>query len=513
MSRSYLRAGPGEWSNIDDNSTGVLMVVIDGGGRKFHLAPIDVEPYLVSDSKEKFIGAILNSPQHVESYNPWSFESSVQAVRFEAMSEHLPLRDLRKSGVVLQNMDASIYWGIANRGFSTLQSLHLYSGKVSMPAYDSQRGISSFELEDVRLQGEKPFPPVIASRDLISTLVEEDSGKPYPVVVGNVKKLPLLEIDDTNHDNFLVMHDPAGEWSSPSQVSAIYSGDEVLTKLNENQGTDSDGNSYVQANVNSITSTRRGDVTADVEGHTPSTPGEAIRYLMSMYSDLKFDSASLNRVDTALELVTLGLAFNSRARGVMDVIRGRLCKLLPIILVQRGDLYEFSVFDWSSGPIRELVFGNQIMDYAKQPAETRRGEISTEVVVRYGRSGFRGEYTGVVSADKDSSNDCRLAFRRYGYGRPVEIDGGDLSDETSARWLLNYLVKTYCRMRVTVSYQVKLQYAVDLRLGDTVMITDDTEGWSRILFKVTGIRRGTDPTIVLDLLSVDDYIDVYGANS
>ena len=54
---------------------------------------------------------------------------------------------------------------------------------------------------------------------------------------------------------------------------------------------------------------------------------------------------------------------------------------------------------------------------------------------------------------------------------------------------------------------------IDVKLWDTVRVIDMYHNWVHgPLFKVVGIHYGTSNGLVFDLLSVDDYFDVYGVN-
>jgi len=440
-------------------------------------------------------------------------------MEFSVLGDHLPLRELRKAGVLLQDIDVDVYWHVARHDYGLDQSFQLLSGKMIEPRYDEEKNISTFRVDDARLRGGRPFPPVIATTDLISNLLDEHSGKAYPVVIGSVKKLPLLDISGGSFDDFLVLLDRLNEWSSPpaSLVSAIYDGDVAMTEpgpgAGEAQATDSDGNMYVHVTTTAGSTSR--DVSADVSGHTPATPGETMRYLLSFFGDDSdiFDVQTLENIDNKLGAVLLGMAFNTRYRrgGVLDVLRDRICQLLPIAMVQRGSKYAFEPVMWE-GPIKKhLRTGVNIIKKTSYPVETPRSQLHNSFVVRYGVSGYRGDHTGCVTSDRNSSYECELSARRYGETPPFEINAGDITNVAGARWLLNWLEQTFARMRVHVGYMCKLD-VIDVHMLDHLLVTDDDEEWEETEFKVVDVRRGTGPWIGLDLVSVKDYCRVYDVN-
>jgi hypothetical protein len=526
VSNFYLQPGDGTWSDLftDQNAIGCILVDINAAGRRYCVGTMDITLMEVTDvatpgRRVHFVGAVVNDPVHAESVDPFSRESSVQSMRIDVLGDHLPLRELRKSGVLLQDVDVDVYWYVARHDFGLDQSFLVLSGKMIAPRFDERSNTSSFTVEDTRLRGEIPFPPVVATTDLIADLRDEDSGKPYPIVIGSVKKLPLLDVSGgtvagNDIDDFLVMLDALNEWSSPAQVSAIWDGDAAMAEAvgGETQETDTDGNSYIQVVTQAGASSL--DVTADVDGHTPATPGEAIRYLLTFFgndADI-FNDFTPNDVDMKMGAITLAMAFNSRSRkGVLDVLRDRLCRQLPIVMIQRGDKYTFEPILWDRNVVKHLRTDVNIVRKTQQPTETRQNEIRNNFALHYAISGLRGDYTGCVTADETSSHECAVSVRRYGESAPYDVKAPDVADLTGARWLLNWMIETYSKMRVFVGYRCTLD-AINVRLLDTVMVTDEYEEWTETLFKVIGIRRGTGPWIDLDLVSIEDYTSVYDVN-
>lgn len=520
MSDFYLRGGPGRWSDIfaDQQAVGCILVDINAAGRRYCVGTVDVEvPETGTENPLHFVGAILNDPLHKESFDPFSHESSVQTLKFNIMGEHFPIHDLRKSGALLQDINVNVYWHIVGRDYSLEQSYHLIEGKLVEPVFDEVNWISRFSVEDDRLSGKMSFPPVVATTDRIAGLLSEHSGKPYPIIIGTVTKLPLLDISGGGFNLFLVMHDKANEWPTslpPTQVGTIYDVDDFNppTELAESQGTDADGNNYLRVTTTAATNTR--DITANITGHLPATPGEAVRFLLTMFGDDSniFDFSSISRLDSVMGCITVGLVFNKRINGgVLSAIKNRLSSLLPFSMIQRGSKYTFEPFTWDRNVVKQLRTGINILKKNTRPVETRRSKIRNSFVVSFGKNGYREGHNFCITADESTNDSCRLSVERYGKMPSMDVDAGDLADSTGAGWLLNWLIETYSKVRTFVSYRCSLD-VVNVSLIDTVMVVDEYEGWTETLFKVIGIRRGTGPWIDLDLVSVDDYTDICGVN-
>jgi len=513
-----LVGGDGKWTRlpVDEAATACILVDIRTSNKRYCFGTKDVVVRETGTGDAlHFVGAITNDPIHKESVDPFSRDFSVQSMSFEMGADYFPLRDIRKAGIVLQDVDVDVYWHITGRDYTLEQSHLLLSGKITKPFFDSDKWKSTFSVEDVRLFGERPFPPIAATQDLLTNLADEDSGKPYPVVVGAVKKLPVLDISGGSSDEFLVMQDRNGEFGAGGKVSAVYDGDEGALAISgqDNTQTDADGNTYYRVLTVGDAATTR-DVTVDVTGHSSASPADAIRYLLSFFGDDDniFDLYYIKKIDLAMDGVTLGLAFNDRSGGgVLDMVRNRVSSLLPLAMIQRGPKYAFIPLVWTRDVVKHLRTDINIIGKTASVTETERSSIFNNFVVKYSMSGFRGESTGCVTADKDSDDSCRVSWRRYGMSQSMDINAGDLADEQSARWLLNWCIETYSKMRVFVSYRCTLD-AVDVGLWDTVMVTDDDEDWTDTMFKVIGEHRGTGPYVDFDLVSVDDYTDVYDVN-
>lgn len=505
------------WQDIgnDPRAQGCILVVINASGHRYCFGTIDTNvPEIVGGDELHFIAAILNEPTHKETVDPFTRVSTIQEFDFDVMGEHFSIPELRKNGVILQDIDVDVYWHVVGRGMALEQAFHVLKGKLVNPSYDEEQDISSFSVVDARLSGELPFPPVVLKRGLISLSGDqvESLGKPYPIVIGSVNKLPILDIGSPGLTQFLALHDPLSELSG-SPATALYDGDDGSTPGIGSQsfGTDAAGNRYLQVDTSGGTPTQGRDVTVDVTGHTPATVNEAIKYMLSFFGDEAdiFDLSSLNRIKSKMSAITLGMAFNHRENsGVLGIIRDRLSKVLPFAMIQRGTKYAFEPISWDRDVTKILSFGKNLTRKIHGPIETSRSEIYNSFTVKYGLSGFRGDYRGCIVRDWSDSYSCLKSSKRYGKRAMPDVDAGDLADEESANWLIEWLIETFSKMRVKVGYEATLD-AVNVRLFDNVRVIDEYENWDA-LFKVVGIERVTGPTIGLDLISMDDYTEVYG---
>lgn len=514
-----LRMGGWRGIDCDQTATGMILIMANVSGRKYCFAQRDVHIEEHRDGQLiHFIGALLNNPEHEESVDYLSRETSTGGMHFRVMADHFPL-DLiwSKSATVLQRSIVDVYWIVDRRKVAAEdhmcldQALHLLSGRLNAPVYSEEDHVVEFTVEEARVDDEKMFPPVAASADRISTLVPEHEGKPYPVVFGEVKKLPLLNIDTdvATGDRWLVMHDPLQEYSG-NAVTQLYDGDSLHggAPYVEARLADAENDYYWYVDdtagagaASSLT------VTADVTGHTPSTPGDVIRYLITWFGvpDL-FDLASLKRMRTTFASTVLAMAFNQRDGTVLSIIRDRLRRFLPFALLQRGERYVFLPLMWDCDPVRIISTDRAILNVWKAPAETPRDAVANRFVFLRKRSGLRGDHQDSDVFDHENDWWCRESRRRYGE-RELEVDLGDVQGDTGCYPLQQWWIDTHSKVRVMVGYECSLECA-GLRLWDTVRVVDRWNGWDA-LFKVKGIRRGDGPTVGVDLVSIDDRVEVY----
>lgn len=519
---SHGRAAWGDVWRVDDATT-AFFVVIKSTAHRFCFGTVDAVLMLnQNDAPVQFQGAILNNPSITERANVFERSVSDKSFSIEVPLDVFPVVELRQAGEVFQTMQADVFWGIVDVGMDLDDMLHVLTGRVESVVADVKVGKVQIKIREQIVRSGKPFPPIVATQERIANLSDEDSGKCYPVVFGSVKKMPLLNIDGSApYTSFLVMHDPFGSFtgnSPPNQVTALYEGDSdtaiSLAAATDANDTDALDGSYWK--VTSTGNTYSDDITADVDGHTPSTLYDVLRMLVTYYGDETiYDTASLRDVRNWLGAYTLRCIFNSRsgAGSVEQIIRNRFMQQFPIMLISDGEKYIFKVVRWEKQtPCVMLLKNKDIIETTQPPVETSSDDLVNHLVLQYGMSGRRGSMVDVIVRDPDSSLDCQRSADRYGNRMGREFTAPDL--DTGAEQLMEWLIQTYSRIRVTVKYRCKLEKAATLQLLDVVQVRDEDEGWVQHepQFLVTGITRSTGPHVDIELLSLEDISDVYSVN-
>jgi hypothetical protein len=181
-------------------------------------------------------------------------------------------------------------------------------------------------------------------------------------------------------------------------------------------------------------------------------------------------------------------------------------------IIQLGEKFYFQHLLWGRDISKTLSTDKNIILTLESPTEIGRVEMANSFVVQGGISGLRGDAQSAVSRNKNNDAMCLLSVQRYGELGKREISVPDLVDEDGATWLMNWAVETFTKKRIKISYLCTFD-VIDVNLWDTVEVYDADLNWNHgPLFKVVGITYEGTNGIGLDLLSIDDYFDVYGVN-
>ena len=505
------------WVGVGDDpkAYGVYLVEIDAG-RVYRLATFRVEVIDSRGARTQYEDAILNDLNDISKIDIFSRKATKSGISVQVAMNRLPLDEIRRTGVVLQNCVVDVYWGIAGKDHTIDQAIHVLNGTMSAPVVNEVAGRVSFRVQERRVLRDRPFPPVVAVDSVIAAIDPEALGKAYPIVIGTVGKTTAFSIDDPTNEKFLVAADPNGEFSG-APVTAVYEGDDPMAGEPAGQGRESDtaGNAYWYFTTAGGGGPTGKDVTVDFTGSSEDSFAEAVRYLIQNFSDYTstIDLDSLRTLDTEVRNITMAMIVNQQSsNGVIDFIRSRMLKQVPVVMWQTGGKYQFKSLWWNRNIVKRLSFDKNILLKKSAPAETPLSGIYNSFTVNYAMSGFRGDNQGCLVRDWDSDALCKESANRYGKRYMPPFSAPDVADGNGAVMIMHWLVETFSRMRVFVSY-VCTSDVVDVHLLDTVEVFDEFEGWTHgPLFRVVGISRFTGPQIILDLVSVDDYTDVYRIN-
>jgi hypothetical protein len=452
--------------------------------------------------------ALLGELSFEQRLDPYDRECAASQMAFSIMAKYFPAGEIIASGQSLTAITAKVYWAMS--GLALDQAFLLVVGVLRNFSFDEGAQTVNFTVVDNQLSGDRRFPPHVVSKESFPTAPDESFGRAYPVILGAVQKVPAIDIS-ADSTSFLVMDDVFNQFTG-SLATDAYDEDSDLTIDSQGQGTDSEGNKYWYVTASS--SADSNDVTMDITGASGNFIDSVI-FLLNGFSSKSdfFDLSSLRHIGRELGVLTLSAVFNEIVDGgVSQIIRERLLKELPLGIVQRGKKFFFQNLFWDRDVRKHLSFHKNLIARLSPPTEIGRDKMSNSFVVQCGVSGLRGDSVTAFTRDKTNDALCRLSFMRYGDLGKKSINIPDVADDEGAVWLLNWLIETYAKMRVRVSYLCTFD-TLDLNLWDTVQVYDEYYGWEHgPLFKVVGYTLGVANGVSLDLLSVDDCFNVYRVN-
>lgn len=505
------------WRDVpfDRSACGAFVLEVDAGGhRHFYSAQqLDIQEYPGGPSVS-CVSAILNAPSFDMTIDPYERQFNVGQMQFTLMAKFFPTAQLVRAGQEMSKLEAKVYWLVTGKGFTLDEAFLVVKGLVAGFYYSEQSDQVSFSVVDNQLSGDRRFPPhAVTTASFSAAGIPPDSfGKPYPVIIGSVVKLPVIDIS-AGKTRYLVCEDQSAAMGGAS-VATVYDSDSTCAINTQGSANDAQGVDYYYVDITGAAATSM-DVSADVDNGMVGNLIESIFYLLTSFSSKRdmFDYTSLNRLNKEFGAITLSLVFNSVVEGgAIQAVKERLIKELPLTIVQMGEKFYFQSLLWDTDVCKVLSTDTNIVQVVSEPAEVGRGQIANDFVVRSGVTGLRGDSLIAVTANKDNDAICLSSYRRYGELGRREIDLPDCSDQYSAAWLMNWVVETFARMRLRVSYFCTLD-AVDLKLWDTVQVYDQFQGWTHgPLFKVVGIHYGESNGITVDLLSLEDTFDVHRVN-
>lgn len=512
------------WNEVvnDRTARGVFILDIVIGGQRCIFSTADISLREYPDGPIiNCISAIVNDVEFGLTVDPYNPMLNPIQIDFTIMRKYFPIEPARNAGLSFVQLDAKLYWAvISSFELDLLQAFLLVDGTISSFQYDEESDLIKMTLVDKQRAGDRCFPPAVTSSIGFSDLAtdaEESLGKCFPVVVGSVKKLPVIDIS-SDFSKYIAM-DHSNYSTSGTPVTAVYNGvegDQAITHAISAQGmgVDSLGHRYWYVQIVGDEADSY-DVTVDIDGIDENII-QAIIYLLTTYSDKRdmFDLSSLRHLDNVFSAVTIATAFNEIVEGgVVQAIRERFIRQLPIAILQRAEKFYFQSLLWDRDVQKFLSTEKNILQTVSPPTEVGRDALCNDFVLTCGVSGFRGDTVEAIQKNADNDGMCQLSKHRYGSIGQRKIDLPDIADAMGGAWVLNWYVETFSKMRVSISYLCSFD-VIDLNLWDTVRVYDTNLGWEHgPFFKIVGIKYGISNGIILNLISVDDYFDVWGVYS
>jgi hypothetical protein len=493
------------WRNLatSPEASGAYLVDLDFGGHRVRVSTVPAEVLDDRGALVGYDGCILNDMCDTEKIDFRGRGYTTSGVSVSIPLDTVPVGEMRTKGVPIQMARARVRWGIVGVGHALSQFQDVVEGRITGLSVDTAANTFTFSVVPDALDGDRPFPPVVASSELISTLDEEAAGLPYPVIFGPAKRVPVFCVNGSTQTLFLVMLDMHGEFTG-SKVTTAYEGDVSLgAPAAQTLATDAGGNPYWRIQLGARTSR---DITVDVNGYSLTRLADVLRELIFFFTDKGrlLNGESLDKLSRKLQSVELGLVVSQRdTGGVVSFINQRILPQVPVVMLTGTGKIRFVPLDWDRDVDAVLRLGSELIDKRSAPFETPVVDVANSFAVRYARTGLRGEYTGIVLRDWNNDDRCRVSAELYGRRHFDDVDAGDLSTRAGASVMADWLAETHSKVRVEVSYSADLSVS-NLQLWDTVQVVDDEDGWDKALFKIVSKTRATGPVCYLGLVSVED---------
>jgi methionine-rich copper-binding protein CopC len=507
--------------HLQPESHGLFLVIVNISGRKYCFSTKGISVREQSDNSItvnhnwlQFIPALLNSPSFKIEVNPLEKRFSQTAFSFQVNGNYFPIRDFRKLGINFQSTIVDVYWYITDRGFSLKDCYHIIHSEISEWNFNEEENFVEFSVIDKQFEGDNIFPPGIINAETISTAPSESAGKRYPVVIGTAYKVPAYEISAGTMTRFLVLDDASGEFTASSVALVAYDGDNVVVIDSQGSATDGFGRKYNYIDFQ-VAVVESKEITVDILGHMPADLKSVIQFLFSSYSSYYdyYDGYSLNCISNEFSPITLSMVFNDDiGNGVIHVIRERLLQQFPLLMYQDEGKLKFQHLLWTRDVTKILSFDKNIYSMTSEVSETPRANVFNSYNMNYGTSGLRGDFLGSIQRNKINDAMCYFSDMRYGSSLAKNFDVPDVTDISGGLFILNWMIETFSKMRVMVSYHVSFDCA-NVKIWDTVRVYDKYQGWFHgPYFKVIGITYREEKGLIFDLISLDDYYDVYSVN-
>ena len=206
-------------------------------------------------------------------------------------------------------------------------------------------------------------------------------------------------------------------------------------------------------------------------------------------SDLLFSTARAKPPGReARLLVNAGGAGNTPTLAYLE---GEFLASFPMIsMLWHGTGYGPVVTDRRSPVVAYNLRAGQwpVLDRASSVTETPKADCYNDFTLQFAYDPVEDTYAKIATRGAYTSNLCGLSLDQIG-NRPMDvIESPYIFDETTAGYVLDWMVDHMTFPSYVVQYAVASQLFVTLKPGDNVRITDSDFGWDKIVATVEGLE-------------------------
>lgn len=416
-----------------------------------------------------------------------------------------PVLEWLNLGVRLQRIRCRLWWW--RKGDTQEASEEVWVGFLRNPQIDVNRGVFRFSIASGTREVDGALPPGrIGDEGRFPSA--PDTAKPYalPVIYGLVRNVPAYRVSDdpgasppaaATNVRFLVCgHE------TPAFPTRLTDGADMLGPLQFAQlGRDGRGNAYTYIDVPNTTpgwsdaaayyvlaalgwkDTSDRSAGSSLEGAIDRL-GDVLIHLVTTYARERFYELDRTRIYAARSLLNrylVGAVINDPQGGsVLRILKSRFESQFPVVFnTARGR------FGWDyaglppvdAEPSGTLVWGVNAHErgvVAPVPLDLLRSRFE----VAWGIDTNAGGTTSSVRRDETNSGPCRASAERWGSSVVQRIDAPDVTDEATARLLIEDQIRRLTVRRIRVSYVVDDVRWLSLPLFSRVLVTDPDMEWS-----------------------------------
>lgn len=444
-----------------------------------------------------------------------------------AALEIVPAVAMRAAGLWLDGAPAELALWRVGDDWSARRVLLVGRVMPGTVEVSPSEGTVRMQLGDFGERDDSPFPPHAVTRELFSTADEGILGESIPVLYGDCKDVPALQLSLDEPNATVIRYALASH--------RIASGSVLLRPNGQAGGAEvSAAVSYgtagpVRYAYVEVTPTQVGGATSVVfdargmlgsDGYPVMRLGDVVDHALRTYSRVdsaRLDDDRLSRFRARANRITVASVFGgSQGDTLLSLLKGRYEPVFPVAIGWRGGRLGADYTGWDAlwdapaGPTLQL--GRNLLErvdpvtYACEDGEMPRTSFTLEYEPKaYGRdSENRPAFRYSLTYDELTDNRCKSAFTRFGRAAFPPVQAVDCNSSSGFAATLDSIVERYAVVRARVTYLAYLDEVIDLLPLERHALTDEDMGWSGEPFRLDEIRPREDDLAEIVLSSLGE---------
>ena len=371
------------------------------------------------------------------------------------------------------------------------QRIVLIRGDLDEVAFGAGTQQVACTVSDPVASSDTQLPPYVLTTQRIATLPADSAGARLAVVLPEYGPLPAVLVEaSATTPAYAVCHGHL-DIDTVYVDGTAYGSASMFYPWQRVAAVDSLGEPYTRLEFTGGAAGFSGDEAVYVAvsgGATTGNPADIVRALVESYTTLGAGGAAaglfaeaqakLGARLTARCAVNAGGASNTTT---LAFIEGELLASFPMVsMVWEAGGYGPIVTDRRADPVAALVAGQwPLVDRAGLVQETPRADLRNTFTMQYGYDPLADTYTGVVQRDATNSVLCAQSRQMVGERQGDVIESLWVQEQQVAEAVVDWLVEHTALPSYRVDYTAATVVLLQLRRGDTVLLTDPEFGWTQ----------------------------------